>query len=160
MSRVSHRLVRTAIVDRIKQLGLTPNVYEYERFADRIEDLKALYAYEGSIKGGFIQRVSGSEDERGTCAPYLDRWQLSLYQSWSDGSASALTFDDWIDSIINAFERGEPLDSSETFDLSANGQAGGVVLLDSQPIKFAGVLCHSATLQLTTLRYNPTMGQL
>lgn len=153
MSRVSHRLVRTAIVNRIKQLGLTDRVYEFERFADRIEDLKALYVHDGSIKGGFIQRVSGVEDEHGTCAPYLDRWQLSLYQSWSDSSASALTFDDWIDSIINAFERGKALDSSETFDLSANGQAGGVVLLASQPVKFAGALCHSATLQLTTLRW-------
>ena len=153
MSRVSHRLVRTAIVNRIKQLGLTDRVYEFERFADRIEDFKALYVHNGEIKCGFIQRVSGSEDERGTCAPYLDRWQLSLYQSWSDSSASALLFDDWIDSIINAFERGEPLDSSETFDLSANGQAGGVVLLDSQPVKFAGVLCHSTILQLTTVRW-------
>lgn len=152
-SRVSHRLVRAAIVERIKQLGLTPNVYEFERFADRVEDFKALYAHNGEIKGGFIQRVSGAEDERGTCAPYLDRWQLSLYQSWSDSSASALAFDDWIDSIIDAFERGEALDSSETFDLSANGQAGGVVLLASQPVKFAGVLCHSAILQLTTSRW-------
>jgi len=152
-NRVSHRLVRTAIVERIKQLGLTSKVYEFERFADRVEDFKALYVHSGEIKGGFIQRVSGSEDERGTCAPYLDRWQLSLYQSWSDGSESALTFDDWIDSIIDAFERGEALDSSETFDLSANGQTGGVVLLASQPVKFAGVLCHSATLQLTTLRW-------
>lgn len=153
MSRVNHRLVRTAIVNRVKALGLTDRVYEYERFADRIEDLKALYAHNGTIKGGFIQRVSGAEDERGTCAPYLDRWQLSLYQSWSDGNESALAFDDWIDSIIDAFERGEALDGSETFDLSANGQAGGVALLDSQPVRFAGVLCHSATLQLTTIRW-------
>ena len=76
MSRVSHRLVRTALVSRVNALGLTDRVYEFERFADRIEDLKALYAHNGAIKGGFIQRVSGSEDERGTCAPYLDRWQL------------------------------------------------------------------------------------
>lgn len=153
MNRVSHRLVRTSIVNRVRALGLTDRVYEFERFADRIEDLKAIYVHNGAIKGGFIQRVSGSEDERGTCAPYLDRWQLSLYQSWNDANESALVFDDWLDSIIDAFERGEALDSSETFDLSASGQAGGVVLLDSQPVKFAGVLCHSANLQLTTIRW-------
>ena len=153
MSRVSHRLVRTALVSRVNALGLTDRVYEFERFADRIEDLKALYAHNGAIKGGFIQRVSGSEDERGTCQPYLDSWQLSLYQSWSDSGESALDFDDWIDSIIDAFERGESLDSSETFGLSGNDKSGCVALLNAQPVKFAGVLCHSATLQIITYRW-------
>lgn len=155
----------TAIRDWIvAQLNTVPSigvVHSYQRYADREKALADLYFHNGRLHGWFVRRVSvaeklafaGANDEQ-------TLWAIRGYLAVNDVTASELEFDSLLDSIRAVFRVGmlNPLVEimGEEVNLSYTEQKAreqiGFAVLDSQPVLFAGVLCHSAQCQLITTR--------
>lgn len=147
------------------QLRTVPNigaVHSYQRYADREKQLAELYQHNGRLHGWYVQRVSvvekvlakGINSEQST-------WLVRGYLAINDATASELEFDVLLDAVRDAFRTdgfdpwramtdGDEISLMYT-DQPAKEQLGFAVL-DSQPVLFAGVLCHSAQCQIITHR--------
>lgn len=148
----THREIRALIAARLEAIESVGVVHQYERWLKRREDLKALYV--GTIGGNerlfgwFIRRVGGSSQRGHTlCAARFDAWEIRGFMALDDADESEMIFDDVIDAIISDFHETRPLGNGVRV-MDENEQA--CRLVQSQPVMFAGVLCHSATLALNT----------
>jgi hypothetical protein len=143
-------------------------VHSYQRYADREKQLADLYQNNGRLHGWFIRRVSVVEKVFGT-GDNIEQsiWLIRGYLAINDVSASELEFDALLDSIRAVFrvDAGDPWQAinvsgdyvSTLYTDQPSKEQIGFSVLDSQPVLFSGVLCHSAECQLITNRvlHNP-----
>lgn len=149
----------------VAQLNTVPNigtVHSYQRYAAREKELADLYHHNGRMHGWFVRRVSVAEK---TLAAGINSeqtiWQVRGYLAINDATASELEFDDLLDAIRSVFKTdgfdpwrdmtiGSPI--SLVYTEQPIKEQLGFAVLDSQPVLFAGVLCHSALGQIITNR--------
>ena len=135
-------------------------VHERERYAADEARFRAQYLYtlpdpaldawgdKQHIRGWHIRRVGTAETTAAGRVLNEHTWQVRGYMALSDEIASELIFDELI----------ERLRAAVRFDgaLGLPGLVGhveqqrGMQVLRAEPVWFCSVLCHSATLQLTT----------
>jgi len=148
--------VRAAIVTRMQTVANIGVVHPYERYATDLAKLKALYGYNGAIRGWFVRRPGTSEtaNVQGRSVEQI-RWRLQGYMTLNDAEQSELTFDDLIEGLRNAFAADETLCGTvqQCTDPSNPDGESCIQLDDAGPVMFGGVLCHAARLRLTTTRY-------
>jgi hypothetical protein len=149
----------------VAQLNTVPNigaVHSYQRYADREKQLADLYQHNGRLHGWFARRVSVVERQLASgCNTEQSIWLIQGYLAMNDATASELEFDALLDGIRETFKT----DGFDPWRVMANGEEinlmyteqplkeqMGFAVLDSQPVLFAGVLCHSARCQLITNR--------
>ena len=148
--------IRAAIKTKLSSVTDVGVVHDYERYATREAEFRSLYEWPspggGQIRGWNFRRLSTRETSPAIGRYVVDHgWVIRGYLSLDDSAATEKTFDDLVEAIRDAFRADETLGGVVAATV-VDGDAGAQVP-DSGPVIFAGVLCHSARLQLTTRHY-------
>jgi len=141
--------IRAAIVAKLAAIPDIGVVHDYERFAVDEKSFRGLYLYGDRIQGWNVrrvrtQRVSGDDSIIDT----RHVWRITGYRALSDAAASEIEFDAAIEALRAAFDADLTLGGA--VDTIVTPDADGLQLLISEPVMFAGVLCHQAVLELHT----------
>lgn len=138
--------IRNAIVARLASVPGIGAVYQYERFAADDKKFRALYAQGATLLGWHVRRVGRRE----FCDMNIVEtdWEIRGFSALSDGDESELAFDALLDAIFDAW-RADPTLNGAVF-YPRDDEAMVPTLADSGPVMFAGVLCHSARLRIST----------
>lgn len=141
-----HATIRAAIVAKLKTVAGIGQVYAYERYAKTDKDFRDIYAAKDRVLGWHVRRVARREDAENN--EVMTDWEIRGFMSLEDASASELDFDTLVDAIGDAWRADPTLGRVVLYPRDE----GLVVpeLADAGPALFAGVLCHSARLKLTT----------
>ncbi|MCX7067332.1 MAG: hypothetical protein NTW85_06540 [Methylococcales bacterium] len=156
-----HQQLRNWITSQLNTVPNIGTVHSYQRYADREKQLADLYFHNGRLHGWFVQRASVAEKLLNSQANSEQSfWSIVGYLAVNDTTASELEFDTLLDAMRAVFRvamlnpvveiAGQAVNLSYT-EQAVKAQIGFAVL-DSQPVLFAGVLCHSARCQLITDR--------
>ncbi len=166
--------VRAWIVETLRGLDGIGRVHDHERYAARDPALRTFYVREredgARLLGWFVRRVSRADERIGRAGTWrvVTRWTIRGYMALNDiddacegdagkgeAVASEIAFDALIDAMTGAFRAAvRDAECRKLLAHAAGGEsAGGVRLEESGPVMFAGVLCHAATLALTTTHY-------
>ncbi len=141
--------VRTAIANVLGGIPDIGRVHVYERYASKASALKALYVWQGQLRGWHVRRVRQRRSST-TLGRYVvtTRWQIRGFLALADESQTEQTMDELVDAITAAFDADEELGG--TVDTTVVDNESGIQLEDSGPYMFAGVLCHGVRLGLNT----------
>ena len=151
--------IRAAIAEKIFSLDPSVAVHEYERYTQNASDLIAMYksgdAENARLHGWHVRRLATKE-------VLVDTGRWSIWHTWrirgfmaiDDADESEKLFDTEIEAIRDAFRADDSL-GGLVFECVAQNGDTGVQVIASQPVLFAGVLCHSAELGLTTQHLEP-----
>lgn len=143
MSSNEHSIQRAALVAKLKSVAGIGVVFDYERYAKDEKAFRELYASGGKVLGWHIRRVA--RRETAIFNEVSVTWEIRGFYGLADGEASELAFDDLIDAIGDAFRADPTL--SGVFMYPHDEDQPVPELVDSGPVVFAGVLCHSARLR-------------
>lgn len=154
MSVAAARAAIVACLNGVTDIGI---VHAYERYANDLARLKALYysPSHSAVRGWYVRRVTTVEDgnNQGRTVERV-QWRIVGVMSLDDAAASELAFDALIEGVRNAFASDETLggtvDQCTTPD---ENRESCIQLDDCGPVMFGGVLCHACRLRLTTVRY-------
>ena len=162
--------IRTWIVQTLGRVDDVGRVHAYERHANDDRALERLYQVEadGPLLGWFVRRVSFTGERIGRAGNWRVRtvWLIRGYMALDDAASSELTLDALMDRMAQRFR--VALRKAEEAKLLAPAlvasepppQPGdGLELQNAEPVMFAGVLCHSARLSLTTIHYETEEGE-
>ena len=133
-------------------------VNDYERYSKDQSALQAQYvamiAGAKQLRGWNIRRVKTQEKSPDVAGPSVvtHTWDFRGYMALDDSAASEKTFDDLIEAIRDAYRGDENLGGAVSTTVMEDGTAG-VQVIESVPVLFAGVLCHSARLRTFTRHY-------
>lgn len=146
--------IRDAIKAKMETVAGIGKVHAYERYTQQQSALQTLYKDTASSRllGWHIRRTGTREIFLDTGRWVIDHdWKIRGFMALDDADATEQTFDTLIEAIRDAFRSDDSLGSlifSTCID-TKNNQAG-VQVEEAVPVLFAGVLCHSARLALTT----------
>ncbi|HSV81488.1 MAG TPA: hypothetical protein VLK85_20010 [Ramlibacter sp.] len=154
--------IRAAIAAKAAAVPDFGVVHNRERFdAGSESKFKDLFVYElaggaKQLRGWWLRRVA-TEELAIAFGRTVDvhTWQMRGYMAFADADASELVFDELVEAFRDAV-RADP-----TFGGVCEAEPMGddarvpqnVQVLDAGPVRFCGVLCHSAVLQLRTWSY-------
>lgn len=148
--------IRAAIVAKLAAVPDIGRVHNYERFAAHEKQFRELYATaEGRILGWHVRRVATREVSGAVgISMQVVTWRLTGVMALADAGASELAFDDRVEAVRDAFRADETLGGvvADICDLTAGEgeKEHGIQVERSEPVMFAGVLCHRVQLALTT----------
>lgn len=153
--------IRTALVDVIDSVPDVGHVHERERYAANEAAFRALYLFTPSdgpeqVRGWWVRRTATAEHtiDIGGNAIVNHTWTIRGFMAFNDAQASELIFDGLIDAIRAAVREDPTLGGvCDAAPLNDDDNTEGIQVVDAGPVTFAGVLCHSATLQLKTWSY-------
>lgn len=144
--------IRTAIADKLRTVNEIGPVHEYERYAKTDAGIAALYQSGDQLRGWHIRRVRGRATSPSVGRVLVDYdWELRGVLSLQDATATEIQFDGLMESIAEAFQADESLGGAVVTTVLPD--RAGIQLIESQPVMFAGKLCHFARLGLTTRFY-------
>jgi len=148
--------IRAAIVAKLNAIPGIGTVNAYQRYADDMRDLEAMYVDDGVLHGWFVRRLTVKEEahSRGRNVE-TTQWLVHGYMAINDAAQSELAFDALLDAVRDAFRYWPPLPGLGLLSDLDGGQAG-IAVTESAPVLFAGVLCHSASCLLVTRRHLST----
>lgn len=152
---MSEAAIKAAVVARLQAVDNVGRVHSYERYARLESTFKDLYGWsrgDGTkqLRGWFVRRTARAE-----LSPMLGRrhvqttFALRGYLALDDEAATEQQFDALIDDVITAFRNDETLGGLVNTTVTPEG--AGAQLVQSEPVLFCGVLCHSARLTLICL---------
>lgn len=145
--------IRAAI---IAEMAAVPNIgrlHDYERYAQAAGDFREFYIAEidGSqqLRGWYVRRLTTTETSA-VMGSHEDshEWLLRGFMALDDANASEKVFDGQIEAVRARFRDNPTLGGLIASVYSPKGE--GPKLVESLPVMFGGVLCHSARIQLTT----------
>ncbi|MEJ1353092.1 MAG: hypothetical protein RPU39_00185 [Candidatus Sedimenticola sp. (ex Thyasira tokunagai)] len=145
--------VRAAIVAKLEGVADIGKVHSYERYSKKLSHLTTLYkATDGRLKGWQVRRVNTKESSASLGRwTRTYRWKIRGLMALDDADQSELLFDALIERICSEFRTDDSLGG--VVDSCIVGQEAGIQVEGSNPVMFAGVLCHSASLALNTRVY-------
>lgn len=155
---MSFTAVRAALVALLAAVPGVGHVHSYERYAKEEAKFRDLYLYqppggEKSLRGWHVRRVATFSKTSGVGRRIeAHTWRVRGYMALSDAASSETVFDGLIEAMRAAVDDNPNLGGLCEPNLNDDG-ADGLQLLDSAPVLFCGVLCHSATLELKTWSY-------
>ncbi|MBR0346980.1 MAG: hypothetical protein IJI03_17160 [Rudaea sp.] len=155
---MSIREIREAIVARMSAIPDIGVVQKFERYAKDEATLKKFYysPAHGNLRGWYVRRLATSESgNRQASSVEVCTWRIRGYMSLSDAAETELVFDDLIEGVRDAFVPDESLGGlvDQCSDPTNIDGVSGIQLIDAGPVMFGGVLCHSARLELLTVRF-------
>lgn len=154
--------IRAAIVAKLASVPDAGIAHDRERYALDEKTFKQHYLHElgdGStvLRGWYLRRMSTQELTAGLGRGIDEHtWHLRGYWAFKDEDASELALDECIEQFRDAVRSDPTLGLPEhctTQWATDEGEAELVEVLDVGNVKFCGVLCHSALLQLRTRSY-------
>lgn len=144
--------IRATIVAKMQSVEGIGLVHNYERFADKSSDMKALYVSGAApnklLLGWYVRRMGFKKTKVNTRYEITNRWRITGFMALDDAAGSELLFDALIERIDSEFMKDSNL-GGVVFSLT-DGDKSGLQLDDSGPLMFAGVLSHGARLSLST----------
>lgn len=132
-------------------------VNDYQRYSKNNSELQAQYvatiAGVKQLRGWNIRRTRTREIHTAFVGPkeVTHTWTFRGYMALDDSAASEKTFDDLVEAVRDAYRDDEDLGG--VVNTTNIEEAAGVQVVESGPVLFAGVLCHSAQLQVFTRHY-------
>lgn len=147
---------RAALVAQIAAVPAVGVVHDSEPYGRTEAKFQALYAYTPAggakqVRGWFVRRTGTRERELGLGRTLnAHTWQVRGFMALDSDAGTELVFDELIETVRQAY-RADPTLGGVAQLSPADG--AGMDLTDSRPVVFAGVLCHSAVLTLTTHAY-------
>jgi hypothetical protein len=154
MSAPTHRQIRTAIKGKMTGIAGIGVVNEYQRYARQQSDLKTFFVSgtPAALQGWNIRKVKTRERfiDTGRTVVYHD-WRIRGFRALDDAAESELVLGDLAEAIGDAV-RIDPTLGGVVFECGTGEQGGemGIQVVDEGPVLFAGVLCNSIELALTT----------
>jgi hypothetical protein len=149
-------IIRDAIAQKHRSVTDVGIVHAHERFTRDEEKFRALFVVKTAnvpqqVRGWWWRRVGTQEKTLNTgTVMNVPTWECRGYMALNDANQSELEFDE----LIEAFRDLVRADPTLGGVCDPNpGEEDGVQVLDSGPVMFCGVLCHSAVLQLKTWSY-------
>lgn len=144
------RAAIVAVMRAVPEIGV---VHPYERYIKDTAGMRRLYTVQISggdqLRGWFVRRLAARTTRNGTGRAVVQTsWHIRGFLALADADESEIVFDGLIDAARSAIYADPTLGGAvqNTFfdkEVGAQLQASG-------PVMFAGVLCHSADLVLTT----------
>lgn len=141
-----HLTIRAAIIAKLQAVAGIGQVYAFERYAKDDAAFRALYATGDRLLGWHVRRVARREDADNN--EVMTDWEIRGFMGMEDASETELLFDSLIDGIHDAWRADPTLGRVLLFPKDTASVVPD--LADAGPVMFAGVLCHSARLKLTT----------
>lgn len=147
--------IRAAILAKLQGIADIGKVNDFERYADQTSALKAQYvatiAASDQLRGWNIRRVATKEVfvDTGRWSAHVD-WRIRGFMALNDANSSEKTFDDLIEAIRDAFRADDTLGGTILTCIDPSSNQAGIQVIESKPVLFAGVLCHSVQLGLFT----------
>ena len=158
---MSHAAIRDALAALFAAVPAVGQVHNRERYLREETKFRELYLYTplgGSkqVRGWWLRRTATAERSLGVGRTLeVHTWQLRGYMALNDEEGSELAFDALIEALRDAYRADPTLGGvCEQSPLADGDNADGLQLLDSAPVLFCGVLCHSALLELRTWSYS------
>lgn len=149
----AHRDALAALIAAVPSAGV---VHAFEPYAKSQSEFQAAYLWTApggaqQLRGWHIRRTATRERELGVGRTLnAHTWRVRGFMALDEGGATELVFDELVEAIRRAYRLNPTLSGAAQLS-PADG--AGIDLTDSTPVVFTGVLCHSATLQLTTHAY-------
>lgn len=150
---LTHRVALAGLLSSVPEVGV---VHGYEPYAKTQSDFAAHYVWTApdttkQLRGWHIRRIATRERELGVGRTLnAHTWRITGYMALDDNGATEPVFDELVEAIRQAYRLDPTLGAAA--ELSP-AEGAGIDVTDSKPVVFCGVLCHSATLQLTTHAY-------
>lgn len=148
-----HRAALATLMNTVPGVGL---VHTYEPYARTEQAFRALYGWTTpagavQVRGWHIRRTATRERELGVGRTFnAHTWQVRGFMALDEAGETELEFDELIEAIRQAYRADPTLGGVAPL---SPAEGAGIDVTDSRPVVFAGVLCHSAVLQLTTHAY-------
>ncbi|MBX9831654.1 MAG: hypothetical protein K2X78_01230 [Burkholderiaceae bacterium] len=152
----AHRAAIVAALSSVPNIGV---VHDRERYAKDNAKFAQHYLFtpaggQQQLRGWWVRRAETEErsDTYGSgTTTNVHTWHIRGYLGFNDEAASELAFDELIEAF-RAVVRDDPT-LGGACEQPPEEETDGVQLMDAGPVMFAGVLCHSALLQLKTGSY-------
>lgn len=149
----THRTALAALIAAVPGAGV---VHAYEPYSKTQSEFQAAYIWTApdttkQLRGWHLRRTATRERELGVGRTLnAHTWRITGYMALDDNGATELVFDELVEAIRQAYRLDPTLGGAAQL---SPAEGAGIDVPDSKPVVFCGVLCHSATLQLTTHAY-------
>ena len=152
---------RSALLALLQAVPAVGVVHPCERYASNEAGFKQAYIYthadpefdafanEAHIRGWYLRRTSTREINANGRVLNEHTWLVRGYLAFKDAIASELIFDELVERMRDAARLDGSLGLPGLLGSSVNEERG-IQVTGAGPVLFAGVLCHSAALQLKT----------
>ncbi len=152
--------IRAAIKTKLESVTNIVNVHDYERYANRDSEFKALFydAPNKIISGWWFDRLNTAELDGDTGeVRIIHTWQFYGYRSFDDANASAKAFQNKVEAITKTFRADPTLGGVIDDNKNMAQQFGpvGIQVDGIEPVMFFKYLCHRARLTLITETTEP-----
>lgn len=154
MTVATHRAAIKALIESVTDAGM---VHDHEPYGRTEVDFRRLYAWTDTsgatqVRGWFVQRTRTVETVAGNGRTInVHTWRVRHFMSLDAEGATELIFDDLVEAVRRAYRADVTLGGA--VQPGPLGQQSGFQVNDSGAAYLAGVLCHAATLSLTTHEY-------
>lgn len=157
---MSHAEIRDALGALIAFVPDVGQVHTYERYVREEAKFRALYLYTPSsgveqLRGWWLRRTATQEVTLGIGRNMeVHTWRIRGYMALNDFEASEMEFDALIEAMRDAVRADPTLGGvCEQSPLGDGEASDGLQVVESAPVLFCGVLCHSAVLEMRTWSY-------
>lgn len=163
MTAATLSAARSALLTVLGAVPAIGIVHSRERFASSEADFRKLYQYTPSeaddafgtdphIRGWYLRRTATTEVNANGRILNEHRWLIRGYMAFKDAVESELIFDDLVERIRAAVRVDTTLGLPGMLGGSTQEERG-VQVASVGPVMFAGLLCHSAMLEMSTRRW-------
>lgn len=152
---------RDALLDVLRAVPAVGVVHGHERYASNELAFRAAYLYthanptadafgsQPHVRGWYVRRTATREVTEAGRVLNEHTWLVRGYLTLNDALGSELIFDELVERMREAVRWNTALGLPGL--LGSSGQAQrGVQVQSAGPVLFAGLLCHSAALELVT----------
>lgn len=151
---------RLALFELLASVPGIGRVHDRERYVRDEAKFRQLYLarFNGAdqLRGWWFRRSATAEVTLGVGRRMeVHTWQIRGYMALNDDEGSELAFDELIEGLRDAVRTTADDHGSDVPWQPApfDSPTDGLQVLDSGPVLFCGVLCHSALLELKTWNY-------
>lgn len=151
---------RTALYTLIASVPGIGQVHDRERYVRDEARFRQLYTVNingaDQLRGWWLRRASTTEATLAVGRRLeVHTWHIRGYMALADEAGTELVFDELIEALRDAVRHTADYPGSNVPWQPApfDSPTDGLQVLDSGPVLFCGVLCHSALLELKTLNY-------
>ena len=148
--------IRAAIVAKLSGVAGIGVVNDFERYAREASKFKTFYQASPTARllGWHVRNVATRELLVDTGRHLVDHtWNLRGFMAIDDADGSEKLLDDLVELARDAFRLDDTLGGTVSSCNTGRDEEIGLQKIDSGPVMFAGVLCHSVRLKLTTRDY-------
>jgi hypothetical protein len=150
---------RAAIVATLRAVANVGHVHDEEPYAREQAAFQSFYAWadgtgKKQLRGWYVVRTATRETTLGVGRVVnVHTWRIRGFMALQP-PGSGVAFDDLVEAMRKPFRDDETLGG--VCEPGPTQPQTGLQVVDSGPVMFTGVLCHSATLTLQTYAYlNP-----